>query len=139
MRAFENMNRMPLAEIKRVVHSVNTAVPKQLRSNTRTHTTHTQDSYYAEKLAQLSIAFIIARFFHVFHCLAGINFKFFPIRSLVLPPGNKNLTIESTLPSSSHSHELTHCLPIPCTCPLRTLLDITSWSTGIAAGAVWFA
>lgn len=37
---------------------------------------------YAEKIAQLSICFVVTRFFYIFFFLAGLNPRFLPLRSL---------------------------------------------------------
>lgn len=37
---------------------------------------------YAEKIAQLSICFVVARFFYIFFFLAGLNLRFLPLRSM---------------------------------------------------------
>ena len=45
----------------------------------------THSRYYCEKIAQLSIAFVVGRCLFVFHYLIGINFKFVPLRSPSIP------------------------------------------------------
>jgi len=38
---------------------------------------------YQEKIAQLSICFVVLRFFYIFFMLSGLNLKFLPLRTLV--------------------------------------------------------